>query len=130
VPDIPEAPDPSAAAAEAFFAGRPTGLAAYRRVRAALEAMGPVEVRVAKSQVAFRRRRGFAYLWLPGQYLRAPASEVVLSIALGRAESSRRFKEIVRPSRRHWMHHLDLRDAGEIDEQVVSWLREAYDRAD
>jgi hypothetical protein len=127
---VADAPDPANARAEAFFAGRPTGLAAYRRVRAVLEAMGPVEVRVTKSQVAFRRRRGFAYLWLPGQYLRAPASEVVLSIALGRAEGSRRFKEIVRPSRRHWMHHLDLRHAAEIDEEVVSWLREAYDRAD
>ena len=121
--------DPSDARAEAFFAGRPTGLAAYRRVRAVLERLGPVEVRVSKSQVAFRRRRGFAYLWLPGQYLRAPASEVVLSIALGRAEDSLRFKEIVRPSRRHWMHHLDLRDVAEIDDEVVGWLREAYDRA-
>jgi hypothetical protein len=122
-------PDPTSARAEAFFAGRPTGLATYRRVRAVLEQMGPIEVRVSRSQVAFRRRRGVAYLWLPGQYLRAPASEVVLSIVLGRAEGSRRFKEIVRPSRRHWMHHLDLRDAAEIDDEVVGWLREAYDRA-
>jgi len=104
-------------------------LAAYRRVRALLEQLGPIEVRVSRSQVAFRRRRGVASLWLPGQYVRAPASEVVLSIALGRADGSRRFPEVVRPSRRHRMRHLDLRDAAEIDDEVVGWLREAYDRA-
>ena len=121
--------DPADARAEAFFAGRPTGLAAYSRVRAVLEQFGPVEVRVSRSQVAFRRRRGVAYLWLPGQYVRAPASEVVLSIVLGRPERSARLKEIVRPSRRHWIHHLVLRDAAAIDDEVVDWLREAYDRA-
>ncbi len=121
--------DPTNARAEAFFAGRPTGLAAYHRVRAVLEELGPVEVRVSRSQVAFRRRRGVAYLWLPGRYVRAPASEVVLSIVLGRAERSARFKEIVQPSRRHWMHHLVFRDVAELDDEVVGWLREAYDRA-
>ena len=121
--------DPTDARAEAFFAGRPTGSAAYHRVRAVLEGFGPVEVRVSRSQVALRRRRGVASLWLPGQYVRAPASEVVLSIVLGRAERSARFKEIVQPSRRHWMHHLVFRDAAEIDDEVVGWLREAYDRA-
>jgi hypothetical protein len=25
----------------------------------------------------------------------------------------------------HWMHHLEVRDPAEIDDEVVAWLREA-----
>jgi hypothetical protein len=112
-----------------FFAGHPLALEVYERVRSVLTTMGSFEVRVSKSQVAFRRRRGFAYLWLPGQYLSAPSAEVVLSIALGRHHPSRRFKEVAHPARQQWMHHLEVRNVGELDRDVEWWLREAFDRA-
>jgi hypothetical protein len=86
-------------------------------------------VRTSKIQVAFRRKRGFAYLWLPGQYLETPPAEVVLSIALGRHDPSRRFKEVAHPAPARWMQHLELHDAGDIDDQVVGLLREAADHA-
>ena len=114
---------------EAFFAGHPFALEVYRRVHSMLAPMGPFEVRVSKSQVAFRRRRGFASLWLPGRYLAAPRAEVVLSIALGRHDPSGRFKEVVHPARLHWMHHLEVRDLAEVDAEVEHWLKEAFDRA-
>jgi hypothetical protein len=114
---------------EEFFAGRPGALAVFERVRSVLDGLGPVEVRASKSQVAFRRRRGFAYLWLPGRYLSKPAAEVVLSIALGRHDPSGRFKEVAHPAPAEWMHHLELHDAGDVDDEVVGWLREAADRA-
>jgi hypothetical protein len=101
----------------------------YEKVRSCLVDLGPVEVRTTKSQIAFRRRRGFAYLWLPGQYLKHPDAEVVLSIALGRHDGSERFKEVVHPVARHWMHHLELHGPDEIDDEVVAWLREAAERA-
>ena len=46
----------------------------------------PVEVRTTKSQVAFRGRRAFAWLWRPGQYLAHPDAEIVLSLALARRD--------------------------------------------
>jgi hypothetical protein len=101
----------------------------FERVRALLERAGPVAVRASKSQIAFRRRRGFAWIWLPGRYLAHPAAEVVLSIALGRRDPSPRFKEVVQPSPRHWMHHLEVRSVDEVDDEVVGWLTEAADRA-
>jgi hypothetical protein len=88
-----------------------------------------VEVRVTKSQVSFRRSRGFAYLWRPGQYLTNPNAEVVLSIALGRRDGSSRWKEVIHPTTNHWIHHLEVDDVDEIDAEVVGWLREAADRA-
>jgi hypothetical protein len=114
---------------EDLFAAHPTALAVWARVREVVTTLGPVEMRTTKSQVAFRRRRGFAYLWRPAQYLRQAGEEVVLSIALGRHDASPRFKEVVHPTRAHWLHHLVIRDPREIDDEVAAWLREAAERA-
>jgi hypothetical protein len=114
---------------EEHLAGHPLALAVLARVRAALDELGPYDVRVSKSQIAFRRRRGFAYLWLPGRYLRKPTAEVVLSLALGRHDPSPRFKQVVRASPAHWMHHLEVHGVDELDDEVVDWLREAAERA-
>lgn len=115
--------------AEEFFAGRPVGLAVLGRVRDALAGTEGLAERVTGSQVAFRRRRGFAYLWLPDRYLRPPVAEVVLTIALGRADTSPRFKQVAHPSPRHWVHHQEVGDAAQIDDEVAGWLREAAGRA-
>jgi hypothetical protein len=111
---------------EEFFAGHPSALQVFNTVRAEAERLGPVEVRVTRSQVAFRRRRGFAYVWLPGRWLRNPSSEVVLSLALDHRIPSGRFKRVVRPSPRTWMHHLEVRDVSDVDDEVSGWLADAY----
>lgn len=87
--------------------------------------LGEVSEATTKSQVAFRRRRGFAYLWRPGQYV---ASDVplVVSVALPRDVRSARIKEVVQPSTGVWMHHVELRDAAEVDHEVAEWLAEAH----
>ena len=84
---------------EDFFAGHPDARAVFEKVRAVLNRLGPLEVRTSESQVALRRQRGFAFLWLPGQYLSKPTAEVVLSIVLGRHDPSARFKEVAHPVR-------------------------------
>jgi hypothetical protein len=114
---------------EELLAGHPVALAVLERVRAVLEAAGPVEIRTSRSQVTFRRARGFAHLWRPAQYLAGAVAPVVLSVALGRHDPSPRFKEVVHPSPRHWMHHLEVRDVDEVDDEVVGWLIEAAERA-
>lgn len=126
-PDVPAASD--AATPEAFFDGHPLGLAAFRRVRDALAGIDGVAVRTSRSQVAFRRRHGFAYLWLPGRYLAKPAAEVVLSVALGREDASPRWKEVVHPAPAHWLHHLEIRSVDDLDSEVAALLREAAERA-
>ena len=114
---------------EAFFDGHPSSLAVFRAVQDVVTGLGPVTMRTSKSQVAFARRRGFAYLWLPGRWLRKPAAETVLSIALARHDQSARWKEVAHPSGRVWMHHLEVQQASEIDDAVADWLREAYEGA-
>lgn len=101
----------------------------FQVVRDAVAALGPADVRVTRSQVAFRARRGFAYLWLPGRWLRNPAAEVVLSIALDRQLDSPRIKQVAHPSPTIWMHHIEVSTPAAIDDEVVGWLREARSRA-
>ena len=54
---------------------------------------------------------------------------MVLSFALGRRAESQRFKEIVHPSPKHWMHHLEIQGVNDVDDEVVGWLGEAAERA-
>lgn len=111
--------------AAVLFDGFPDSLAICRTVEREVAALGEVTVRVTRSQVAFRRRRGFAWVWRPGQYVHNPVP-AVLSIALPREVASERFKEVVHPSPGVWMHHLELDAPSQVDERVRGWLGEAY----
>jgi hypothetical protein len=104
-------------------------LAVFTQVCAIIGRHAPFEVRISKSQAGFRRKRGFAYLWMPGKYLSKPTGEVVLSIALGRPDESTRFKEVAHPTPGQWMHHLEIHHLSDLDDEVAGWLREASDRA-
>lgn len=115
-------------AVEQFFDGAPAALAIYEAAECMAASLGPHEVRVGKSQISFRRRRGFAYLWRPGVYVKSSVP-LVLSLALPRNLGSPRFKQIVHPSARSWMHHLELTDSAELDAEVRAWMQEAYGAA-
>ena len=108
-----------------FFADEPAGLQVYDEVARLVDRAGPATVHVTKSQVAFRQRRGFCWLWLPAMYLRDPVAPVVMSVALQRMNESARWKQVVEVGG-HWMHHLEVRDVAEIDGEVAAWLAEAY----
>lgn len=114
-----------AATPEDLFQGFAEGLEICRAVQEAVATIGEATVRVSKSQVAFGHRRGFAYVWRPGQYVNSDVP-AVLSIALPRAVASTRFKEVVHPSTNVWMHHTELHEPADVDEQIVGWLTEAY----
>ena len=87
-------------------------------------------MRVTKSQIAFRRRRAFAWVWQPGQYLRGRGAPLVLSMSLPWRDSSPRWKEIVEPAPGRFMHHLELYDSAEVDQDVSAWLRQAWEAAE
>ena len=114
---------------EELFGGHPEGLAVYGAVERAIHAIGDAAVAVTKSQIAFRRRRGFAFVWRPGQYVQSDVP-AVLSIALPYEIASERFKAVAHPSQQVWMHHLELSAPEQVDDEVCEWLRDAYERAD
>jgi hypothetical protein len=113
--------------AGALFVGQSFALSVVDRVEGIVASIGEATTRTSKSQIAFRRRRGFAYLWAPVFANRGV--EIVLSIALGRHDTSPRFKQVAHPAPHVWMHHMEIRDLAQLDDQVRAWLREAFDSA-
>ena len=112
-----------------FFEGFETSRPIFEAVREAAEAAGPSTLRVTKSQIALARRRRFAWAWVPGRYLGPGRAPLVLSVALGRRDAWPRWKQVVEPSPGQFMHHLELHDPGEVDEEVRSRLSEAWESA-
>jgi hypothetical protein len=112
-----------------FFAGQEESRLIFETLRSALDAIGQAEIRVTKSQVAFRRRRAFAWAWMPGTYLRGRHAPLVLTISLRRKDASTRWKEIIEPRPGRFTHHLELRSTVEIDDEVRSWLQEGWANA-
>ena len=113
-----------------FFAGYPVSRPIFDALHAAIAALGPVEMRVTKSQVAFRRRKAFAWVWIPDRYLGGGHAPLVLTLAFPWRDASPRWKQIVEPAPGRFTHHLELRAASEIDDEIAGWLRMAWEAAD
>lgn len=118
----------SRAAAEAFFDFDPLGLTAFAWVDSRVDACGGAEVRVARTQVAWARRRGFATLWSPRRAA-GHGAPWALTIHLARQLDSPRWKEVVEVRPGLWAHHLELRDSTDLDDEVAVWIRQACDDA-
>ena len=114
---------------DAFFEGYPDGRRLFDALRVRVDALGPAELRVGRSQVAFARRRAFAWAWVPGRWLRGDTAPLVLSVALRRRDPSPRWKEVVEPRPGRFTHHLELRGEADLDDEVTGWLREAWEQA-
>ena len=114
---------------EEFFAGQETSMHIFETLRRTVETLGQSEMRVTKSQVAFRRRKAFAWAWMPGKYLHGKAAPLVLTIALRHRDGSPRWKEIVEPRLGRFTHHLELYSNNDIDDEVRGWLQEAWGEA-
>jgi len=112
-----------------FFDGHSESQGLFEALRLAIALLGPVELRVTKSQIAFRRRKAFAWTWVPVKYLRGKVAPLVLTLSFPRRDSSRRWKEIVAPAKGRYTHHLELFSPQDIDGEVTSWLQEAWEAA-
>lgn len=113
---------------DGFFEGDDRARIIFESVRSAVESVGPTDVAVTKSQVAFRRVHNFAFVWMPGRYL-GRGAPLVLTIGLKRRDGSPRWKSVVEPAPGRFTHHLELTDPADVDDEVCSWLREAWDSA-
>ena len=112
-----------------FFAGQGQSRQIFETVRRAITAIGPAELYISKSQISFRRRKAFAWVWMPGQYLGGKTAPLVLTFSFRRRDVSPRWKEIVEPAAGRFTHHLELYSTADIDDQVRGWLRDAWTAA-
>ncbi len=113
-----------------FFRGREDSRRLFESVCRQVERLGDATVRVSKSQVAFRRKKNFALIWMPGQYLKnRPTAPLVLTLSFSMPDPSPRWKDITEISPRRFTHHLELYTTQDVDEQIFQWLQRAWDEA-
>ena len=112
-----------------FLVGDRSAQELLEAVRRAVEEIGDASVHVSKSQIAFRRRRTFAAVWVPARYLRGRTAPLVLTVYLPFREPSPRWKEVVEPAPGRFTHHLELFAPVDVDDQVLAWLRAAWEFA-
>jgi hypothetical protein len=113
-----------------YFEGNELSRRLFESLREMVETIGSAEIRVTKSQVAFYRRKAFAWVWIPGKYLRRKAAPLVLTLGFDHKDRSSRWKEIVGPAPGQFTHHLELYSTADIDNQVRGWLHEAWKEAE
>ena len=111
---------------EDYFAGQDESRRIFETVRRAADAIGPTELVVTKSQIAFRHRKAFAWVWMPAQYLRRKSAPLVLTFSFRSRDASPRWKQIVEPTPGRFTHHLELYSVADVDDQVCNWLRDAW----
>jgi hypothetical protein len=89
--------------------------------------MDPISISVQKTQIAFRSRRSFAFVWLPIWPMRnRPDLYIILSFGLDHLISSPRIIEAVEVRPNRWTHHLIISKCSEIDEEILNWLDQAF----
>ncbi len=112
-----------------FFDNYPDSRALFDPLFEVVNEIGPVEIKISKSQIAFIHKKTYAWAWIPAKYLRGKTAPLVITISFRRRDSSPRWKEIVEPYPGRFMHHLELRSVDEIDSQVRQWLKQAWENA-
>lgn len=109
-----------------FFGDDAQARVLYRRVKAAVEAIGPADIRISESQIAFRRAHPFAAVWPPRRYLKGPTAPLVLSVYLRRRDASETWKEVVEPRPGRFTHHRELWSEDDIGVELSAVLAEAW----
>jgi hypothetical protein len=110
-----------------YLAAHPESVVLLDHLRRIIAAIGPVKERVSKSQIALGRNRTVAWVWTPGQYLQGPVAPLVLTFDLPYRDASPRWKEVVETGAGRFTHHIELRNVTDLDDELLGWLRAAWD---
>ena len=102
-----------------FAGSAPEVRATFDRLRAVIEAIGPVTILPEKTRIAFHVRMSFVAVmprrnWLDGH------------LVLARRVDSPRFRRIETFSPRNVLHAFRITSPFEIDDEFTGWLADAY----
>ena len=116
---------------EFFFEGKLPERELYEALFVRMEQAFPdASVKVQKSQISFYHKHLFAAVSLPLRRRKNwPERCIVVTIGLARPLESPRAAVKVEPYPGRWTNHVLLARGEEIDEELLGWLREAYDFA-
>ena len=112
-----------------YFSGHPREEALYAALyRQMEEAFPQASVQVQKSQISFYNRHFFAAASLPVRRRKGwPKECLMVSFGLGYRVEDPRIAVAVEPYPNRWTHHVVVDKPEQIDGQLLSWLREAWD---
>ena len=111
-----------------FFAEHMEALPIYERLESAILTRIPdVNIKVAKTQITFAGRRGFAFAsFNPCRKAKErPAVWMTVSFGLGYRKESPRIDVATQAYPGRWTHHVMVGTPGEIDEELLGWIQEA-----
>ena len=108
-----------------FFGDHSQSRQLFDAVFALVNTAGCAAFTVTKSQITFRRNKAFAWVWMPGRYLRGKTAPLVLTLSFPSRDPSPRWKEIAEPARGRFIHHLELYSTDDLNAEVSEWLRSA-----
>lgn len=113
-----------------FFEGRPFALQIYETFEYQLLARLPdTKIDVQKSQITLRNPRVFGCVSLMRVRRPMPPVYMVVTFGLGMRLASPRIDTAVEPYPNRWTHHAVLTRPEEVDDELMGWMREAYDFA-
>ena len=113
-----------------FFSEKPQSLPLYLAFDARISAQFPdANKRVQKTQITYCNRHVFACVSLLRVKRKAelPDPYLVVTLGLPHPLSSNRVASQCEPSPHRWTVHIVIGFVQEIDGELLSWVREAYD---
>ena len=116
-----------------FFGERMDALPMYERLENAILTRIPdVKIKVAKTQITFANKRGFAFVpFNPCRKAKErPPVWMTVTFGLGYRKEFPRIDVATEPYPGRWTHHLMVGSVDEIDEELMGWIQEAADFSD
>ena len=112
-----------------FFRAMPGALPLYEILRERLLTRCPgTDLKVQKSQITFRARYGYAFVSLR-RMKGCPEVFMIVSFGLSYRLGSPRIVMAAQPYPNRWTHHVIVSEREQLDEELMGWLREAYEFA-
>ena len=111
-----------------FFDGKPAEFSLYAALEEALLEQCPeTVVRVQRTQISFYGKHGFGSAALPYRRKKDwPKNCLIVSFGLDHPVQSPRIFSAVEPYPQRWTHHVLISSPEEIDDELLSWLKEAF----
>ena len=119
-------------ATELFFEGHGEALPLYMLFEERLSATFPnTRKRVQKTQITFVNRHVFACVSFARvkRKTEMPSPYLVITLGLPYRLESERVEVKTEPYPGRWTYHIVVNKPEELDEELLSWVREAYDFA-
>lgn len=111
-----------------FFEPWPQLFELYEALKDALEQRYPdMKIKVSKSQISFYNRRMFACASGPTRRKKDwPREFIMVTFGLSRPIEHERIAMKVEPYPNRWTHHVIVTSSGDVDEELLGWIEEAY----